>query len=66
VTGGFLKQPDNANVISTGCCKTTANEEVDFHWPLELATLKNASPNSSRTATIELQCTGDEFVEEGL
>jgi hypothetical protein len=29
----------------------------DFHWPLVLAALKNASANSSRTVTIEPLCT---------
>jgi hypothetical protein len=32
-------------------------KKVDFYWPLVLAALKNASANSSRTATIELLCT---------
>jgi hypothetical protein len=56
-TGGFLKQPASANVISTSGCKTTASEKADFYWPLALAALKNASANSSRTATIELLST---------
>jgi hypothetical protein len=34
-----------------------ASEKVDFYWPLALAALKNASANSSNTATIELLCT---------
>jgi hypothetical protein len=32
-------------------------KKADFYWPLELAALKNASANSSMTATIELLCT---------
>jgi hypothetical protein len=32
-------------------------KKVDFYWPLALVALKNASANSSRTATIELLCT---------
>jgi hypothetical protein len=32
-------------------------KKADFYWPLALAALKNASANSSRTATIELLCT---------
>jgi hypothetical protein len=32
-------------------------KKTDFYWPLTLAALKNASGNSSRTATIELLCT---------
>jgi hypothetical protein len=53
----FLKQPVSDNVISTGGCKTAASENVDFYLPQALAALKNASANSSRTATIELLCT---------
>jgi hypothetical protein len=60
-TGGFLKQPTSANVISSGGCKTTASEKANFYWPLALAALKNASANSSRTVTIELLCTSDLF-----
>jgi hypothetical protein len=54
--GDFLKQPASANVISTSGCKTIASEKTDSYWPLALATLKNASANSSRTATLELLC----------
>jgi hypothetical protein len=32
-------------------------KKAEFYWPLALAALKNASANSSRTATIELLCT---------
>jgi hypothetical protein len=42
--------------------KEPPGEKADFYWPLALAALKNASANSSRTATIELLCTsGDEM-----
>jgi hypothetical protein len=30
-TGGFFKRTASENSISTGCSKTTANENVDFH-----------------------------------
>jgi hypothetical protein len=36
-------------------------KKVDFYWPLALAALKNASANSSRTATIELPYTSDRW-----
>ena len=53
----FLSNPPVQNVISTSGCKTTASEKADFYRSLALAALKNASANSSRTATIELLCT---------
>jgi hypothetical protein len=34
-------------------------KKTDFCWPLALAALKNASANSSRTATIELLYTSE-------
>jgi hypothetical protein len=55
-TGGLLKKTV-CGLVSTGGCKTTASEKVDFYWPLALAALKNASANSSRITTIELLCT---------
>jgi hypothetical protein len=56
-TGGFLKKTASENRISTGGSKITASGNADFHWPLALAVLKNASVNRFRTATIELLCT---------
>jgi hypothetical protein len=55
----FLKKTASANDISTGGGKKPPVKKADFYWPLELAALKNASANSSRTATIELLCTSD-------
>ena len=37
-------------------------KNADFYWPLALAALKNASANSSRTATIELLCTTEDSI----
>jgi hypothetical protein len=51
-TSGFLKQPASVNVVSTCGYKTTASEKTDFYWPLSLATLKNATANSFRIATM--------------
>jgi hypothetical protein len=56
-TGGLLKKPASGNYIFTGGSRITASGNGDFHWPLALAALKNASANSSRTATIEPLCT---------
>jgi hypothetical protein len=56
-TGGFLKKTASGNAISTGGSIITASGNGDFHWPLALAALKNASENSFRTVTIELLCT---------
>jgi hypothetical protein len=52
-TDGFLNKTASGNAIFTGSSRITASENDDFHWPLALAALKNASANSSRTATIE-------------
>jgi hypothetical protein len=51
------------NRISTGGSKITASGNADFHWPLALVELKNASVNRFRTATIELLCTSGHFRE---
>jgi hypothetical protein len=59
ITGGFLKKTASENRISTGGSKIIASGNADFHWPLALAELKNASVNRFRTATIELLCTSD-------
>jgi hypothetical protein len=56
-TGGFLKKTASENALFTGGSKITASGNADFHWPLALAVLKNASVNRFRTATIELLCT---------
>jgi hypothetical protein len=58
-TGGFLKKTASENALFTGGSKITASGNADFHWPLALAVLKNASVNRFRTATIELLCTSE-------
>jgi hypothetical protein len=58
-TGGLLKKTASGNVIFTSGSRITASGNGDFHWPLALAALKNASANSSRTATIEPLCTSE-------
>jgi hypothetical protein len=72
----FLKQTASAIVIYTGGQRkplvimlftlAVGNQppmkKADFYWPLALAALKNASANSSRTATIELLCTSGKCV----
>jgi hypothetical protein len=55
----LLKKTASENSISTGGSRITASGNDDFHWPLALATLKSASENVSRTATIEAVCTSD-------
>jgi hypothetical protein len=58
--GGFLYSAASGNAFFTGGSKITASGNADFHWPLALAVLKNASVNRFRTATIELLCTSVE------
>jgi hypothetical protein len=58
-SGGLLKKTGSGNYIFTGGSRITASGNGDFHWPLALAAVKNASANSSRTATIEPLCTSD-------
>jgi hypothetical protein len=52
-----MKKPASANEFSTGGSRIPASRNGDFHWPLALAALKNASENSFRTVTIVLLCT---------
>jgi hypothetical protein len=63
-TGGFLNKTASGNAIFTGGSRITASGNGDFHWPLALAALKNASANVSRTATIEALCTSDRSVSK--
>jgi hypothetical protein len=56
-----MKIAASGNAIFTGGSRITASGNGDFHWPLALAALKNASANISRTATIEPLCTSVKY-----
>ena len=58
----FVKKTASENALFTGGSKITASGNADFHWPLALAVLKNASVNRFRTATIELLCTSVPYI----
>jgi hypothetical protein len=57
-TCGFLSKPPVLMLFTLAVGKQPPVKKVDLYWPLALAALKNVSANSSRTATIELRCTG--------
>jgi hypothetical protein len=54
-TSGFITSTASGNRFSLAFLLRKPPRH--FHWPLALAALKNASANSSRTATIEPLCT---------
>jgi hypothetical protein len=56
-TGGQLKKPSVIMLFTLAVGNQPPMKKANFYWPLALAVLKNASANSSRTATIELLCT---------
>jgi hypothetical protein len=63
ITDGLIKKTASGNALSTdGWVKRiaigniTASENIDFHWSLALAALKNSSANIWTTTTIKLLC----------
>jgi hypothetical protein len=60
----FLSRQPVLMLFSLAVAKQPPVKKVDFYWPLALAALKNASTNSSRTATIKLLYTSDMTTKE--
>jgi hypothetical protein len=60
---GYSRKPPVLMIFTLAVGKQPPVKKDDFYWPLAFAALKNASANSSRTATIELLCTSEKKVK---